>query len=215
MNNINETVYTFGFEEINSYSKEYLVNKVIEFRNEVNNRIGDLIARVKSQPQDPSIFDISSAEFSRVFEHEKTRFESMGVNKSTKEALQNSLNRSKTQVMVKQSVYESAMKNYNNECMSQYALSMVNDMFKQAYKRKVESLEQAHQLKIAEVTLKKKRQQNKIATASISLDEWQHRNVQPAVGNGEEVEVEYLCDLDGDGNPYNNAIDEFMNDDGM
>jgi hypothetical protein len=202
------TMYQFNSEDLNKYSKEQLVSNIVNFASVVNNRIAGLIALVKSQSQDPSSFDTTSMEFNSVFQHEKTRFASMAVSKATNEALQGSLNRSKTQAMLKKGLYESARDNYKIECMQQYALTMVNDMFQQAYKQKLEVAKQDQQLKLAEMALKKQRHQARIASSFISLDSQPNTNI--AFGAVDNVEVVDLDD--GDDSDYNNGIDAHMHE---
>ena len=108
-NIINQDMYNFKAEELNKYTKEELIQSIIQFGNiEVNNRIGVLIEHLKNTAQlDPTVVDTDSGEFKSVYEEFRIRFDLFGINKSGLTAAQNSLNTSKASAMKDQFRYES------------------------------------------------------------------------------------------------------------
>ena len=122
-------MYNFKAEELNKYTKEELIQNIIEFGNiVVNNRIGVLIGHLKNTTQlDPTVVDTDSVEFKSAYDGFRTRFESLGINNTGLSAVQNCLNTSKAKTMKDQFQYESAKTNYNKECIKRYALTMLGD----------------------------------------------------------------------------------------
>ena len=211
-NNIDQTVYDFKAEELNKCTKEELVQGIIEFGNKVvNNRIADLIACLKSQPQDPSSIDITSEEFNKVFQHDKVRFD-LGINKSTMLNIQRCLNKSKTVTMEKQGLYKSASDIYHSACIKQYSLLMIEDSMKKAINSQAALDTQKDQLRLATMALKKQQQQIRLERASISMDGWQQTNTRPTLGTSSHVEVVDSDDGDDGGDLYNNGVDTYMDE---
>ena len=208
-NIINQDMYNFKAEELNKYTKEELIQNIIQFGNiEVNNRIGVLIGHLKNTAQlDPTVVDTDSGEFKSVYEELRIRFDLLGINKSGLSAVQHSLNTSKASAMKDQFRYESAKANYKKECIKRYALTMLGDSMQKCINQKATVEAQATQLKIASLNLKKKLQKNRISRCSISLEDMQHNKVKSEV-----IDLGDSSGDDGDNSNYNNGVDTYMHE---
>jgi hypothetical protein len=209
-------MYNFKAEELNNCSKEELIKGIMEFGNVVNTRIAGLNDCLKSRPQDPSLVDVDSEEFNNVYQHDKIRFEQLGINKSAMLSIQKCLMKSKTMAMEKHGLYTTYSEEYHNACIKQYSLSMIEDSMKKAINSQAALDTQKDHLRLAAIALKKQQQQIRLERASISMDDWHQTNNRYTLENDKPVEIVDIDDGDDeddeDNGGYNNGIDTHMHE---
>ena len=132
-NEITFTPYNFTAESIRAakYSHEELIQHVMTFQADANQKISTLIA-MNNKPADPSFVDTNNNNYKNVFNHEKIALDTIGVNQTSLNSVNKKLARSTGEVANKKGLYETAADKYHQECVKYHALSILATGVKKA-----------------------------------------------------------------------------------
>ena len=172
MNKPEFTPYNITIEQLNSYTKEELVNNIMHFTNTVNQQFHSLIAFYSQQSnKDDQKVDVDSEQYISMFNREKTTFEGLGVTPSSFKLLKKKLTSAISERSRNIALLESSQCEVNKCNMKVHVLSSLEEKFKKCINQRQEIDDQKTELRTAQIALKKQAQQLRASSSSISIDD--------------------------------------------
>ena len=172
MNKPEFTPYNITIEQLNSYTKEELVNNIMHFTNTVNQQFHSLIAFYSQQSnKDDQNVDVDSEQYISMFNREKTTFEGLGVTPSSFKLLKKKLTSAISERSRNIALLESSQCEVNKCNMKVHVLSSLEEKFKKCINQRQEIDDQKTELRTAQIALKKQAQQLRASSSSISIDD--------------------------------------------
>jgi hypothetical protein len=172
MNKPEFTPYNITIEQLNSYTKEELVNNIMHFTNTVNQQFHSLIAFYSQQSnKDDQKVDVDSEDYISMFNREKTTFEGLGVTPSSFKLLKKKLTSAISERSRNIALLESSQCEVNKCNMKVHVLSSLEEKFRKCINQRQEIDEQKTELRTAQIALKKQAQQLRASSSSISIDD--------------------------------------------
>jgi hypothetical protein len=217
MNKPEFTPYNITIEQLNSYTKEELVNNIMHFTNTVNQQFHSLIAFYSQQSnKDDQNVDVDSEQYISMFNREKTTFECLGVTPSSFKLLKKKLTSAISERSRNIASLESSQCEVNKCNMKVHVLSSLEEKFKKCINQRQEIDDQKTELRTAQIALKKQAQQLRASSSSISIDDDQpirHRKRIILDDDDDDVVLDSgTVPSRPSHSEYINSIDEFMSD---
>ena len=207
------TPYNITIEELNSHTKEELVNNIMHFISNVNQQFQTLIAFYSQQSNKDQKVDVNSEDYISMFENEKITFEGLGITNSSYKLLKKKLNSAISENSRNIALLESSQSEVNRSNIKVHVLSTLEERFKKCIQQRKEIEDQKKELKTAQIALKKQAQQLKASSSSISIDDDQPIRNRKRIINILDDDDEVLeTGTVPSRNEYFNNIDEYMND---